>query len=231
MKYRRIAGGALVIALLGGCAGTPLHSPRGPDDPLKPINEKIFVFNKGLDRLLLKPAALAYTHLTPLPLRRGVSDFFGNLADVGVVLNESLQGRIQPALLEAARFVVNSTLGVFGLIDVASPMGLTAHSAGFGETLAVWGVPSGPYLVLPLFGPTDLRGSLGLGIDAYTNPVTYLSNSSAQWSLYALQTVDTRSHYLHQSFLIQIASDGNEYDFVRSAFWQKQRALIASRRQ
>ncbi len=220
----------LGAAFLGGCASTGTRPTHGSDDPFKPVNRKIFVFNQHLDRVLLKPTAEAYTGLTPLPLRRGVSDFFSNLDDLKVVINESLQGRVKPAFLETARFVVNSIFGIGGLIDVATPMGLPGYSAGFGETLGVWGLRSGPYIVLPLFGPSDVRDALGLGVDSFTNPPSYLSSPSALWGSYAAQLVDTRSHYLHQGLLMRLASGGHEYSFVRDAFWQKRRALMRARR-
>ncbi|MHB1566676.1 MAG: MlaA family lipoprotein [Acidiferrobacter sp.] len=227
MGYWRTVWGVVAVLILSGCAMSPT---RGADDPLKPINKKIFVFNTHVDRILLKPTAQAYVGLTPLPLRRGVSDVFANLDDIGVIINESLQGRPLPAVLETARFVVNSTLGLLGIIDVATPMGLVAHNADFGETLAVWGVRSGPYVVLPLFGPSDVRDAIGLGADVYTDPVTYLSDASAQWQAYIFQTIDTRSHYLHQGLLLKIAAGGHEYSFAREAFWQKRRREIARRR-
>ncbi|MHB8253986.1 MAG: MlaA family lipoprotein, partial [Acidiferrobacter sp.] len=216
--------------VLSGCATTGVRPSHGSDDPFEPMNRKIFVFNQHLDQVLLKPTAQAYVGLTPLPLRRGVSDFFSNLGNVTVIINESLQGRVVPALLESARFLVNSTLGLLGVIDVATPMGLPAHDAGFGETLAVWGVRSGPYLVLPLFGSSDVRDGVGLGFDSFTNPSTYLSDASAMWGAYGAQLVDTRSHYLHEGFLMKLAAGGHEYSFVRAAFWQKRRHLVKKRR-
>lgn len=230
MAQWRVMWGMTAAIFLGGCATPGIHA-HGADDPFKPVNKKIFVFNQHVDRVLLKPTAEAYAGLTPLPLRRATSDVFANLEDVGVIVNESLQGRIRPALLETARFVVNSTLGLLGIIDVATPMGLRARSAGFGETLGVWGVASGPYIVLPLFGPSDVRDSVGLGFDTYTSPTTYIADASSMWSTYGLQLIDTRSHYLHQGLLLKLASGGNEYSFTRSAFWQKRRHLIEKRRE
>ncbi len=215
---------------LSGCATTAMRPAHGADDPLKPMNKKIFVFNEHLDRVLLKPTADAYVGMTPLPLRRGVSDFFANLDDIRVIINEALEGRGGPAALETARFLVNSTLGLLGVIDVATPLGLPAHNAGFGETLGVWGVRSGPYIVLPLFGPSDVRDAIGLGLDSFTNPPTYLSDPSAMWGTYGAQLVNKRSHYLHQGLLLRLAAAGHEYTFVRDAFWQKRRALMRRRR-
>ncbi len=230
MVGRRAMAVVAGAMFLGGCATTATRPAHGADDPFKPVNRKIFVFNQRLDRVLLKPTAEAYVGLTPLPLRRGVSDFFSNLEDIKVIVNESLQGRVRPAFLETARFVVNSTLGVLGLIDVATPMGLRARSAGFGETLGAWGIQSGPYIVLPLFGPSDVRDAVGLGFDSFTDPPTYLSDPSAMWGAFGAQLVDTRSHYLHQGLLMRLASGGHEYSFVRDAFWQKRRALMKARR-
>ncbi len=226
MAQIRVVAILALAVFLSGCATTGMRPAHGPDDPFKPINKKISVFNQHLDRILLKPTAEAYVGLTPLPLRRGVSDFFSNLEDVRVIVNESLEGRARPALLETARFVVNSTLGLLGLIDVATPMGLRARDAGFGQTLAVWGVRSGPYVVLPLFGPSDVRDAIGLGLDGFGNPSTYLADPSAMWSAYGVQLIDTRSHYLHQGLLVRLAAAGHEYSFVREAFWQKRRALV-----
>ncbi len=230
MRFRSLAVGACVASLVSGCASVGARPAHGSDDPLKPLNKKIFVFNQRLDETILKPTATAYTDMTPLPLRRGLSDFFNNIKDVGVIVNEGLQGRPVPAFLETARFLVNSTLGMLGFVDVATPLGLRARQAGFGETLGVWGVPSGPYVVLPLFGPSDVRDSFGLIGDLYTNPGTYLTSSAAQWDVYVAQTINTRAQYLHQGALLQMAAGGDEYDFVREAFWQKRRHEIAEHR-
>ncbi|MDA8389636.1 MAG: VacJ family lipoprotein [Gammaproteobacteria bacterium] len=230
MRFRSLAVGACLASLINGCASVGARPSHGSDDPLKPINKKIFVFNQRLDEAVLKPTATAYTDITPLPLRRGISNVFNNIKDVGVIINETLQGRPVPALLETARFLVNSSLGMLGIVDVATPLGLSAHQADFGETLGVWGVPSGPYVVLPLFGPSDVRDSFGLIGDLYSNPATYLTSSAAQWDVYVAQTINTRAEYLHQGALLQIAAGGDEYAFVREAFWQKRRHAIAVHR-
>ncbi|HUW98854.1 MAG TPA: VacJ family lipoprotein [Acidiferrobacter sp.] len=230
MTKRRAILGVLMAIALGGCATTGASPSQGSDDPFKVVNKETFAFNKHLDKGLIKPTAEAYVDVVPLPLRRGVSDVFANLGDIEVIINESLQGRWWPVLSESARLLVNSTLGLLGVVDVATPMGLLAHQADFGETLAVWGVRSGPYIVLPLFGPSDVRDGFGLGVDTYTNPTTYLASSAAMWGAYTAQLIDTRSHYLHQGFLIEMAAGGQEYTFVRDAFWQKRRNLIRSRR-
>ena len=230
MRFRSLAVGACLASLVTGCAGVKTRSSQGPNDPLEPLNKKVFVFNQRLDETILKPAATAYTDVTPLPLRLGVGNFFRNLKDIGVIANEGLQGRPVPALLETARFLVNSTLGMLGFIDVATPLGLSPHRADFGQTLGVWGVPSGPYLVLPLFGPSDVRDGVGLIGDLYTNPATYLTSSTAQWDIYAVQTINTRAQYLHQGALLQMAAGGDEYAFVRAAFWQKTQHAIDAHR-
>lgn len=197
-------------------------------DPLRSFNEVMYEFNQGLDRVALKPAATAYQHVTPVPLRRGVTNFFKNLGLTSAMLNDVLQGRLKRFAKDAGRFVVNSTVGVLGLVDVATPLGLRAHHQDFGMTLAKWGVHSGPYLVLPFFGPSDARDAVGLGADWYATPTTYVAHRDARWTLWGLDTVNTRAQYLSAGSILQQAAGGDGYDFVREAYRQRRQYQLSA---
>ena len=210
------------VLLLSGCAGTP----KNPDDPWEGFNRANFAFNEGLDRHLLKPVAQGYDAVTPTPVRAGVGNFFGNLGDLWIGTNNLLQGKPGQAASDIGRFVINTTVGVFGLIDVATPMGLDKHNEDFGQTLAVWGVGDGPYVVLPVFGPRTLRDAGALGADLHfdlINDVFYpvrVRNSAK-----ALRITDQRASFLPaEKVLEQAALD--KYNYLRSAYQQRRRSLI-----
>jgi len=159
----------VLLLIATGCATNP---PNGPVyDPWEKTNRKIFKFNTHLDNYLLKPVARAYRKVLPDPVENGVSNFFSNLDDVNVLANDILQGKPEKAGNAATRFAINSVFGVFGLFDVSTRAGLPKHYENFGQTLGVWGVGEGPYVVLPLFGPNNLRSTTGLVVEQQT---TYL---------------------------------------------------------
>lgn len=231
----------LAVLSLAACATTPA-APQTPAaspqespvdfisddaDPLRSFNEVMYRFNQGLDRVALKPAATAYQHVTPVPLRRGVSNFFSNLGLTSAMVNDVLQGRLKRFAKDAGRFLVNSTVGVLGLVDVATPLGLRAHHQDFGMTLAKWGVHSGPYVVLPFFGPSDARDAVGLGADWYTTPTTYVAHADTRWTLWGLDTVNTRAQYLSAGNILQQAAGGDGYDFVREAYRQRRQYQLS----
>jgi phospholipid-binding lipoprotein MlaA len=212
---------ALSLGLLGGCAS----SPANPDDPWEGFNRGSFAFNERVDEYVLKPAAQGYEKVTPGPVRAGVSNFFGNLADVWISANNLLQGKPKEAVSDLGRIIVNTTIGVFGLIDVATPMGLEKHNEDFGQTLAVWGVDSGPYIVLPFFGPSNVRDSGGLAVDLYTDVLEEVESVRIRNSLAGLRVVDMRAAFLPaESVLDQAALD--KYGYLRSAYLQRRRSLI-----
>ena len=191
-------------------------------DPLEPINRVTFQFNSALDKGVLKPAAHSYTRITPRYIRSGVGNFFSNLGEVKNLVNHLLQLNIKAASISAGRFIVNSSLGVGGLFEVAQPaLGFSGTTTDFGSTLAHWGVGSGPYLVIPFLGPSTLRDTINLGLDPKLNPLNTLAQPSQQGFLFGARTVDSRSKLLLFDELII----GDEYLFVREVYLQSRGEL------
>lgn len=195
------------VAVLSGCATPPPASdPEARaefeqlNDPLEPMNRNIFAFNRAVDRAVIKPAAQGYREVVPEFGRDRVEDFLTNLEEPVVFFNDVLQGEFSRAGTTLGRFVLNTTFGVFGIMDVAEPMGLPGHGEDFGQTLAVWGVPEGPYLMLPLLGPSNPRDGVGMAADTYADPVGWwASNADADWvtpSRMTVSGIDTREEYL-----------------------------------
>lgn len=228
-----VLGSALIAAMfaLSGCAttGNTVETASNPD-PWEKYNRKVFKFNKKLDDAILKPVAKGYQAITPDFIEKGVTNVFSNLFDVGAALNNLLQGKPKRAGNDAARFVVNSTLGVLGLFDVASKTGLTKHEEDFGQTLAVWGVKSGPYLMLPFLGPSTLRDTPGRVVDYYTYPLTYLEHDLTRWELTGLYYIDQRSQILYAEEAVG-TSFYDPYAVLRDAYLQRRKLLIADGKQ
>ena len=194
----------LTVLLLSACATLPQGSPG----PFHDINRANFALNEAIDHTLLKPVAHFYVAEVPHPVRIGVNNVFDNLGSPVIAVNEFLEGRVGPGLDESGRFLVNTTFGVLGLFDVATPMGLSAHHASFDLTLAHWGVPRGPYLVLPLFGPGSLRSLAGITVDSYYgSPVEYLHSTALRNELTVLQLINVRAHLIGTFHLIYSAPD------------------------
>lgn len=211
----------LLLCLLGlapAMAAEPVDT-----DPLEAINRPIFIFNERMDQYLLKPAARGYHAVTPDPLEMGVDNFFRNLRDVNTTLNSILQGRLQGAAQAGGRFLLNSTIGMLGLFDVATPMGIEPLRTDFGQTLAVWGVPEGPYLMVPLFGPRTMRSGVGTVFDAYTSVEVAIDDVRLRNSLIGLELVSSRVELLKAEDLIS----GDRYIFIRDAYLQQRRALVS----
>ncbi|MGH8230577.1 MAG: MlaA family lipoprotein [Steroidobacteraceae bacterium] len=183
MRYRRLLIGVSATVLLAavcGCATVPrdpaaLATYKANDDPLEPLNRKTFAFNQGVDRLLLKPLAKGYVRAIPSKGRDGISNFMRNLHEPVVLVNNVLQGKFRRAGTTTGRFVLNSTLGVLGVMDFAGRHGLARQSGDFGQTLYVWGIGEGFYLVVPVFGPTSPRDGIGSGVDIFLDPFLYLA--------------------------------------------------------
>ncbi len=220
----------LSIVILNGCASTA-HNPQ---DPWEGWNRGTQTFNDNVDDYLLKPVAEGYDYVTPDFVSTGVSNFFSNLKDIGVTINDLLQLKFMQGGMDAGRFLVNTTAGLGGLIDVASMINLPKHEEDFGQTLGYWGVPAGPYLVLPFFGPSSPRGTLGLVGDAAMNPLSYTIlvggslSSVASWSsagARGVETVDTRANLINvEKLATEAALD--RYAFFRDAYLQRRRHLI-----
>ncbi|MDT8397042.1 MAG: VacJ family lipoprotein [Pseudomonadales bacterium] len=208
----------LLVLGLSGCAQTGATSHN---DPLEPFNRKVNTFNDYLDRFFLKPVAQAYTFAIPSLLRTGISNAFDNISYPLVIVNQFLQGKPATGGQDLARLLVNSTAGIGGLFDVATGWGLPAHDEDFGQTFAVWGIPSGPYLVAPLFGPVTIRDGIGDigGIFAY--PPTYFDDVSLRNSLYGASLVDQRARLLKAEELVS----GDRYLFIRDAYLQRREFL------
>ena len=201
-------------ALLSGCATT-----QNPD-PLESINRKTFAFNEGLDKVVLKPVATAYKAALPTPVRTGVSNFFANLGDPWSGVNLMLQGRVREGLSDFARFGTNTTAGLFGLLDVATAWGMPRHGEGFSGTLGAWGVGGGAYLVLPLLGPSDLRGAAAFPVNSLASPIGQVSDVALRNSLTVLSMVDKRAGLLDVTRIVDEAAL-DKYLFVRDAWLQR----------
>ena len=208
------------LGVLGGCAST-----NDPRDPLEPINRGVYQFNEGVDTMFLKPVAEVYQAIIPPVARTGVSNVFANINDVVVALNNLLQGKVTEALSDVGRVLINTTAGLFGLFDVATPVGLEKHDEDFGQTLGYWGLGDGPYLVLPLLGPSNLRDTAGRVVDYNTDPVTYIEPTRDRNQVQGLRLVSRRAELLSASRLLSVAAL-DEYEFVREAYLQRRRNLI-----
>lgn len=219
-----LARGALVSVVFAVCLCLlNVSSARAVDDPLEAINRPVFVFNDALDKVALRPLAKGYDFVVPAPAQRGVGNFFANLYDVTSTLNALLQWRWGNAMHNGGRVLVNSTLGVVGLFDVATPLGLQAYRTDFGQTLALWGVPEGPYVMLPLFGPRTFRSGTGTLVDTFALSVPpYVSDNNVRNTIWATELVHGRASILEADELIS----GDRYIFVRDAYLQQRATLV-----
>ena len=208
--------------LVTACASGPQASP---DDPLEPLNRVVFKVNDKADEYVATPLAKGYRAVTPQPVRTAVTNFYSNLADVGNTVNNLLQGKGVDAAESFMRVAVNSVLGIGGLIDIATPAGIGKHSQDFGLTLGVWGVPAGPYLVLPLFGPSSVRDGVGLYVNFQLSPTTWVNDEGVKWGLWGLGFLDARTNALGATDLLSLAAL-DKYSFVRDAYRQRRQYLI-----
>ena len=209
--------------LLAGCATT--GGASDPKDPWEGFNRGVFSFNEGLDKAVLKPVATGYQVVVPAFAREGVTNFFANLEDVGTGLNNILQGKPGQGASDLGRVVVNSLFGVLGLWDVATPMGLEKHYEDFGQTLGVWGVAPGPYLVLPLLGPSTARDGPAKVVDPSWYWPIALDNDRLYWSLWGLDKVNQRQ-LLMQSEKVLDEAALDRYSFIRDAWWQRRQNQV-----
>jgi phospholipid-binding lipoprotein MlaA len=214
---------AFVMALVSGCATTNGTDPR---DPFEGFNRAMYTFNDGLDTVLVKPVSTAYKTITPDPVRGWIRNFFANIEDIFIGVNNMLQGKFVDGWTDWVRFAFNSTLGVAGINDVASEMGLEKHNEDFGQTFGRWGVGSGPYLVIPFFGPSSVRDFAGLWIDWTVDPLwQYTRPIALRNSLVFLRGVSRRTDLLDASRILEEAAL-DKYVFQRDAYLQRRRALI-----
>ncbi len=217
---------AWVLSGLLGCASAPGRDSR---DPFEPFNRGVETFNDALDAAVLKPVATVYRDVTPDPLRTAVGNFFGNLSDVWSTLNTALQLRLEDTTVNAMRLSINTVFGLGGLIDIASEMNLYRSPADFGQTLGYWGVPAGPYLVLPVLGPSTVRDTLGRSIEARGDLVLGLDHVPTRNSLYTLRAVETRANLLRASSVLDEAAL-DKYSFTREVFLKRRQSAIEAQR-
>jgi phospholipid-binding lipoprotein MlaA len=220
MNRTGLWAGLLALALLQGCAVGP-----NPRDPFEPFNRSVTRFNDGLDEAIVKPVAQAYQDTVPSPVRTGVNNFFGNLSDAWSFVNNVLQAKPQAAVDSFMRVSVNTLIGLGGVLDWATPMGIERHREDFGKTLGRWGVATGPYLVLPVLGPSTVRDAAARVVDAKGDLVLQIDNVSVRNSLYVLRAVDLRASLLRAGEVLdQAALD--KYSFTRDAYLQRRGVVI-----
>jgi phospholipid-binding lipoprotein MlaA len=210
----------LPLALLGGCA-----SNGDPRDPFEPVNRFVYKFNDGVDTIFVRPAAEIYRGVLPPIVRTGISNFFSNINDVIVALNNLLQGKINKAGSDVARIIVNTTVGVLGFVDVATKIGLEKNNEDFGQTLGYWGFGDGPYIVLPFLGPSSARDTVGWVGDYFAWPISYVDPNRDRNALIALRFVDARADLLEASQILETAAL-DPYTFMRDGYLQRRRNQV-----
>ena len=213
----------LALAALAGCAAVP-KSQRDPRDPYESFNRGVYRFNERVDRAVLRPTARAYRRVLPQFVRTSVGNFFSNIGDVRVVVNQTLQGKLTTAYADFGRVAINTTLGLGGLLDVATEAGIEKHQEDFGQTLGWYGIPGGPYIMLPLFGPSNVRDTVGWGVDWLTDPLIYVDPGGLRYGLSGGRIVNRRAELLDATEVLKTTLD--PYQFARDAYFQRRRNLV-----
>ncbi|WP_027158299.1 MlaA family lipoprotein [Methylobacter luteus] len=213
--------GLILLGMMAGCA----TSTKDARDPLENWNRGVQSFNDSLDDYVMKPVATGYQWIMPSFADRGVTNFFSNIDDIGVTINDLLQFKLSQTGMDGSRFIVNTVAGIGGFIDVAEMINLPKHNEDFDQTLGVWGVPAGPYLVLPFFGPSSPRGVGGLIGDAAMNPISYLDSGIITGSLFATNATDLRADNLGTE---KVATEAalDRYEFLRDSYLQRRNYLV-----
>jgi phospholipid-binding lipoprotein MlaA len=220
-------GGVLVLTtsiIVSGCSSVPKEY-RDPRDPWQAYNRAMYRFNTDFDNAFVKPAAQGYRYITPEPVDQGVTNFFDNIADVTSVVNNALQFKLSRAGTDVGRVAVNSTVGIAGLFDVASNLGLPSYKEDFGQTLGYWGFGPGPYFVMPVLGPSSLRDAVGFAGDVAVDPFFSIRKNEVYWGFIALRIVDRRADLLDAGELMEEAAI-DPYAFVRDAYLQRRESLV-----
>lgn len=223
--------GFICTIVLTGCATTATQN-QGSKDPWQGWNRGTQSFNDGVDKHVLKPLAKGYKKITTDVIDQGVSNFFSNFNDLGVTINDVLQLKLKQGGMDMSRFLVNSTVGIAGVIDVATKLNLPKHNEDFGQTLGFWGIPAGPYLVLPFFGPSSPREAVGRVGDAFMNPLTYVSmfggfgGTMASGGARLVDVTDTRAELMTKEKILNEAVVGDRYEFIRNTYQQSRESLI-----
>ena len=214
----------LILLLLLSFVLLPAQAQEEPRniDPLESINRPLFAFNDGLDKYIVRPLAIGYDFILPNFAQRGMGNFFANLYDANAAVNSVLQGRFTGAAQGAGRFLVNSTFGLLGFVDVATAMGISPYRTDFGHTLAIWGVPSGPFLMVPLYGPRTVRSGTGTIFDSYVSVQANTGSVRIRNTLWGVELIDYRSRLLKVDALMS----GDRYIFVRDAYLQQRQIFV-----
>jgi phospholipid-binding lipoprotein MlaA len=219
-KGKNLALTLTTLATLSGCATT-----ANPGDPFEGYNRTMFRFNESLDRVVLKPVAHTYRNITPTFVQTGIDNFFENLSDLWSSVNNFAQLKGQNGLNDLTRFAFNSTFGLVGVLDLATPAGLPKHHEDLGQTLGYWGVPAGPYLVLPLLGPSTVRDTVSMPGDIWGDPLAHANDIAWRNTGIAIRTVNNRANLLGLSSLLEdVALD--RYEFVRDSYLQRRNSLV-----
>ncbi len=217
---KALLAAAAIAGMLGGCA-----TSGNPKDPIEGFNRAMFAFNEGLDTVLIKPVSQGYDAVLPMPVRTGVTNFFGNIADLFIGVNNLLQGKPGQAVSDLGRVILNSTVGILGIFDVASEAGLEKHEEDFGQTFGRWGMGDGAYVVIPVFGPRTVRDTAGLVLDVTVDPVGNVNHVATRNSLAALRLIDARADLLPADKVIEEAAL-DKYAYVRDGYLQRRRNLV-----
>jgi len=232
----------IAINLTTGCASNGSHSDSGQSgaeaavttssfdiqkqDPLEKVNKGIYSFNIAFDDSILKPTARGYEHITPGPVSRGITNFFQNLSEPRVMVNSFLQGKVDRGMTSLARFAINTTVGLGGLIDWAGKSGAPFVDEDFGQTLAVWGWTDGAYVMLPVLGPSNVRDTLGTVVDFFSYPLLYYHDATARNGLYVFRIIDNRANALGATDILTEAAGDKEYEFLREAYKQRRQSQV-----
>ena len=221
----RAALGIIYLISVSACVTLPANHQRVPQDPWESWNRGVYKFNDKLDRAVVKPVTKGYVRIVPSPIRTGVTNFFANLETPTVMINDALQGKFLAAGNDLGRFLLNSTLGLAGILDPATSAGLAKNDEDFGQTLGHWGVHPGPFVELPILGPSDVRDTASRVVDTYTNPRQYIKNNYVSYGLYLPYLVDRRAALLSLDDTLQHVYD--PYAFIRDAYLQRRAYLVS----
>jgi phospholipid-binding lipoprotein MlaA len=222
MRTRAITAATAAFFLLAGCASVPNGKPD-PRDPFERVNRSIYSFNSAADRAVFRPVARGWKAVVPRTVRHGLSNFTSNLAYPGTIINDLLQGKFAQGGHDFTRLVINTVFG-FGFFDPATQAGLERHDEDFGQTLGKWGVPAGPYVMLPIFGPSSVRDAPARLADDYTSARHYISDPYVNWGLWGIEKIEVRASLLDLDAALNRTFD--PYAFIRNAWIQRREYLV-----
>lgn len=220
IRIKSAAAAFVAVGLLAGCA-----TSGNPKDPIEGFNRAMFAFNEGLDAAIIKPVATGYESVLPSPIRTGVTNFFSNIEDLFIGVNNLFQGKVPQAFSDLGRVAINTTVGLLGVIDFASDAGLEKHDEDFGQTFGRWGVGNGAYVVIPVFGPRTARDTVGLVLDVAVDPVAQHNPVAPRNAAIALRMVSDRANLLAADKVVEEAAL-DKYSYMRDAYLQRRRNLI-----